>query len=106
MTSSKKSGIVSGTGFNYIVWYRFMAKVTPLSSTAVKQALSNSKVKESQANGKVHKLRDGDGLHLRIRPNGSMSWILDYVQPYTKKRASISFRSPLDTCYRGIGYLR
>ena len=91
MTSSKKSGIVSGTGFNYIVWYRFMAKVTPLSSTAVKQALSNSKVKESHANGKVHKLRDGDGLHLRIRPNGSMSWVLDYVQPYTKKRISISF---------------
>ena len=68
-----------------------MAKVTPLSSTAVKQALSNSKVKESHANGKVHKLRDGDGLHLRIRPNGSMSWVLDYVQPYTKKRISISF---------------
>jgi len=67
-----------------------MAKVTPLSSTAVKQALSNSKVKESHANGKVHKLRDGDGLHLRIRPN-SMSWVLDYVQPYTKKRTSISF---------------
>jgi integrase len=91
MTSSKKSGIVSGTGFNYIIWYRFMAKVTPLSSTAVKQALSNSKVKESHANGKIHKLRDGDGLHLRIRPNGSMSWVLDYVQPYTKKRISISF---------------
>jgi len=91
VTSSKKSGIVSGTGFNYTIWYRFMAKVTPLSSTAVKQALSNSKVKESHANGKVHKLRDGDGLHLRIRPNGSMSWVLDYVQPYTKKRISISF---------------
>jgi len=68
-----------------------MAKVTPLSSTAVKQALSNSKVKESHAHGKVHKLRDGDGLHLRIRPNGSMSWVLDYVQPYTKKRISMSF---------------
>jgi integrase len=91
VTSSKKSGIVSGTGLNYIIWYRFMAKVTPLSSTAVKQALSNAKVKESHANGKVHKLRDGDGLHLRIRPNGSMSWVLDYVQPYTKKRISISF---------------
>mgnify|MGYP003646759795 CR=1 FL=1 len=59
MSSIKKSGIVSGTGFNYTIWYRFMAKVTPLSSTDVKQALSN-------ANGKVHKLRDGDGLHLRI----------------------------------------
>ena len=68
-----------------------MAKVTPLSSTAVQQALSNAKVKESHANGKVHKLRDGDGLHLRIRPNGSRSWVLDYVQPFTKKRMSISF---------------
>ena len=53
-----------------------MAKVTPLSSTAVKQALSNAKVKESHADGKIHKLRDGDGLHLRIRPNGPMAqWL-------------------------------
>jgi len=68
-----------------------MAKVTPLTNTEVKQALSNFKVKESHAKGKAHKLRDGEGLHLRIRPNNSMSWILDYVQPYTKKRTSISF---------------
>jgi hypothetical protein len=38
-----------------------MAKVTPLSSSAVKQALSNPKVKESHANGEVHKLRDVSG---------------------------------------------
>jgi len=68
-----------------------MAKVFPLTNTEVKQALANAKVKESHAKGKVHKLRDGDGLHLRIRPNKSMSWVLDYVKPYTKKRTSISF---------------
>ena len=49
-----------------------MAKVIPLSSAAVKQALSNSKGKEFHAKSKAHKLRDGDGLHLRIRPNSSM----------------------------------
>ncbi|MFT5756327.1 MAG: integrase [Alteromonadaceae bacterium] len=68
-----------------------MAKVTPLTNTAVKHALSNDEVKESLSTGKIHKLRDGDGLHLRIRSKSSMSWVLDYVQPYTKKRTSISF---------------
>ncbi|MFT6901912.1 MAG: hypothetical protein ACJAXS_002118 [Colwellia sp.] len=64
-----------------------MAKVTPLSTTAFKQALFNSTVKGSYANGKV---RDDNGLHLRIRPNSSMSWVLDYVKPFTKK-ISINF---------------
>jgi integrase len=68
-----------------------MPKVTPLSSTEVKQSLSNPKVKAAMAEGKVFILRDGGGLHLRIRPNKSRSWGLDYVQPYTKKRVSISF---------------
>jgi len=68
-----------------------MAKVTPLSATQVKQALTNNKVKAATENGKVFKMRDGEGLHLRIRPNGSRTWVLEYVQPYTKKRTSLSF---------------
>ena len=56
-------------------------RTAPLTSTEVKQA----KPKE-----KVYKLADGEGLQLRVRPNGAKTWLLDYVKPFTKKRTSIS----------------
>ncbi len=62
-----------------------MAKTTkPLTNTEVKQA----KPKE-----KVYTLSDGGGLQLRVKPNGSKLWLLDYKRPYTKKRTSLSFGS-------------
>jgi len=49
-----------------------MAKITkPLTNTDVKQA--KAKPKE-----KVYTLSDGGGLQLRIKPNGSKLWLLDY----------------------------
>ena len=59
-----------------------MAKTNPLTNTEVKQA----KPKE-----KIYKLSDGDGLQLRVMPNGSKKWLLDFRDPYTKKRTSMSF---------------
>jgi integrase len=60
-----------------------MARITrPLTNTEVKQA----KPKE-----KVYTLSDGGGLQLRVKPNGSKLWLLDYFRPYTKKRTSLSF---------------
>ncbi len=61
-----------------------MARTTPLTNTEVKQA----KPKE-----KVYKLSDGEGLYLRVRPTGSKAWILDFIDPYTKKRKYMSFRT-------------
>jgi len=62
-----------------------MAKITkPLTNTEVKQA----KPKE-----KIYTLSDGDGLQLRIKPNGSKLWLFDYRRPYTKKRTCLSFGS-------------
>ena len=62
-----------------------MAKtVTPLTNTQVKQAKSRDK---------LFKLSDGEGLQLRVMPNGSKQWLLDYQRPITKKRTSLSFRS-------------
>ncbi len=59
-----------------------MARITkPLTNTEVQQA----KPKEKEFN-----LVDGDGLALRIKPNGSKLWILNYYRPYTKKRTSLS----------------
>jgi len=59
-----------------------MAKTKPLTNTEVKQA---------KPKDKPYKLSDGDGLQLRVRPNGSKSWILDYYKPYSRKRTSLSF---------------
>lgn len=62
-----------------------MAKITrPLTNTEVKQA----KPREKEFN-----LVDGNGLALRIKPNGSKLWVFNYFRPYTKKRTSLSFGS-------------
>ena len=62
-----------------------MARVTkPLTNTEVKQA----KPKDKEFN-----LVDGNGLALRVKPNGSKLWVFTYVRPYTKKRTSLSFGS-------------
>jgi integrase len=60
-----------------------MARITkPLTNTEVNQAKSKEK---------IFSLFDGEGLQLRVKPNGSKSWIFNYQQPYTKKRVSLSF---------------
>ena len=59
-----------------------MAKVTPLTNTEVKLA---------RPRYKAYKLSDGGGLQLRIRPNDTKTWLLDYLRPFTKNRTSISF---------------
>ncbi|WP_100657746.1 tyrosine-type recombinase/integrase [Alteromonas flava] len=52
----------------------------PLSATQVE----NAKPKEKEYN-----LSDGQGLHLRVRPNGSKSWLFNYSCPSSKKRTNI-----------------
>lgn len=53
--------------------------------------LTNTEVKQSKPKEKVYALSDGGGLQLRIKPNGSKLWLLDYRRPYTKKRTCLSF---------------
>jgi hypothetical protein len=59
----------------------------------ITRPLTNTEVKQAKSKDKVYKLSDGGGLQLRIKPNGSKLWLLDYFRPYTKKRTSISFGS-------------
>lgn len=60
-----------------------MAKIAkPLTSTEVKQA---------KAKDKPYKLFDGLGLILKVRANGSKSWILVYNKPFIKKRVELAF---------------
>lgn len=51
----------------------------PLTATEVK----NAKPKE-------YYLVDGQGLKLRIKPNGSKSWLFNYLKPINKKRTNLS----------------
>jgi len=53
--------------------------------------LTNTQVNQSKAKEKEYNLSDGDGLMLRVKPNGSKLWLFNYTRPFTKKRANISF---------------
>ena len=62
-----------------------MAKIT--------KPLTNTEVKQAKPKDKEYNLVDGNGLALRVKPNGSKLWVLVYSRPYTKKRTSLSFGS-------------
>lgn len=52
--------------------------------------LSDKEIKASKPDDKEYNLFDGDGLRLRIKPNGSKHWILKYYRPTSRKRANLS----------------
>ncbi len=53
--------------------------------------LTNTEIKQAKSKKKEYNLADGEGLALRIKPNGKKYWIFNYSQPYTKKRKNLSF---------------
>lgn len=53
--------------------------------------LTNTEVQQAKPREKEYNLNDGDGLALRIKPNGSKIWVFVYYRPYTQKRTSLSF---------------
>lgn len=52
--------------------------------------LTNTEVKQTKPKEKLYKLYDGDGLQLRVMPNGSKTWLFDYKRPHTKSRTNLS----------------
>lgn len=54
-------------------------------------SLTATQIKQAKPKEKEYTLADGNGLLLRIRPNGSKSWMFNYYVPITKKRNKISF---------------
>lgn len=54
-------------------------------------SLTNTQIKQAKSQEKEYSLSDGNGLSLRIRPNGSKTWMFNYYVPFTKKRNKISF---------------
>lgn len=53
--------------------------------------LIDSQVRNAKPREKEYNLSDGDGLQLKVKPNGSKLWIFVYTHPHTKKRKNISF---------------
>ncbi|WP_260259649.1 integrase domain-containing protein [Vibrio intestinalis] len=52
--------------------------------------LTDKEVKAAKPQEKEYNLFDGDGLRLRVKPNGSKHWILNYYRPNSRKRANLS----------------
>lgn len=52
--------------------------------------LTDKEIKASKPTDKEYNLFDGEGLRLRIKPNGSKHWILNYYRPTNRKRANLS----------------
>ncbi|EIZ1045930.1 integrase [Vibrio parahaemolyticus] len=59
-----------------------MAKITT--------RLTDKDIKSAKPKDKEYNLFDGDGLRLRIKPNGSKQWIFNHYKPITGKRANLS----------------
>lgn len=57
----------------------------------ITKPLTNTEVQQAKPTDKEYILSDGEGLRLRVKPNGSKLWIFNYIKPATKKRANISF---------------
>ena len=57
----------------------------------ITKPLSQTEVKAARPKEKEYTLRDGDGLFLRIKPNGAKLWLFDYYRPITKKRTVMGF---------------
>ncbi len=55
--------------------------------------LTNTQVQKAKPKDKEYNLADGDGLQLRVKPNGSKLWLFNYRRPYTKSRTNISLGS-------------
>lgn len=53
--------------------------------------LNNTQIKQTKPREKEYNLADGDGLALRVKPNGSKMWLFNYTRPYTAIRANLSF---------------
>ncbi len=83
MTINIFGGILGGSSIKQQKRTPQMAKnINPLTNTEVKQA---------KAKDKPYKLFDGDGLVLKVRVNGSKSWLFMYKKPFIKKRGELVF---------------
>lgn len=51
--------------------------------------LTDSKIRNAKPSPKEYNLPDGNGLHLRVKPSGSKTWIYNYKRPHDGKRTNL-----------------
>ena len=89
--ASSFSTIISTTGagvLNSVVLRGNMDKKTRETGT---NRLSDTKVKNAKVETKESTLPDGEGLELRVKPNGGKRWVFKYQRPADKKRTNMGF---------------
>ena len=59
-----------------------MAKIT--------KPLTNTEVQQAKPKDKYYTLLDNECLQLRVKINGTKSWLFNYYHPITKKRKNFS----------------
>ena len=57
----------------------------------ITKPLTATEISAARPSANEYTLRDGGGLYLRIKPNGSKIWLFDYYRPITKKRTNMGF---------------
>ncbi len=51
-----------------------------------KKPLTDTEIRKAKPKEKEYPLSDGNGLILRVKPNGSKIWLFNYYHPVTKKK--------------------
>lgn len=54
----------------------------------VKKHLTDTEIKKAKPKEKEYPFSDGNGLILRVKPNGSKIWLFNYYHPVTQKRTN------------------
>lgn len=52
-------------------------------------SLTDTEIKKAKPRNQEYNLSDGNGLMLRIKPNGSKQWLFNYTRPITKRRTNL-----------------
>ncbi|WP_448548876.1 integrase arm-type DNA-binding domain-containing protein [Thalassotalea fusca] len=57
----------------------------------IPKPLTDTKIKSAKPKEKEYNLSDGNGLFLRVMPNGKKRFLFNYIKPLTKSRTNIGF---------------
>ncbi|WP_256611942.1 integrase arm-type DNA-binding domain-containing protein [Vibrio ostreae] len=57
------------------------------------QSLTDKQISNAKPQDKKYTLFDGNGLRLRVKPNGTKTWLFNYTRPHNGKRANMTFGS-------------
>jgi hypothetical protein len=63
---------------------RFTQSTALLKLARTTKPLTNTEVNNAEPKTKIYSLHDDGGRQLRVKPNGSKSWLFDYDRPFTK----------------------